>query len=314
MAFNVTGIANYAPQNPKAFVSATIFKDRFLNLVKEKGIVMTGVKTTDKILIGTGAVNFQTGNNCTWAPSGDFNLTDKTVTVGSVKVQEEICPQDLIPKYTQLMMQSGSDNFEDDVVNEMYLSEKQNQIGRAIAIGLWQGDIASGNANLNKWDGLIKLIDAATDEVLSNTGGITIATGITPTNVIGIFDGVYAAIPTQLLDREDLVITCGLDVFRTYRMALKNANMFNYVPSEDPYEMYLPGTNVKIVATHGLNGTSRIFAICLGNICVAMDGENEFEKAELKYDESTLKNRLAVYFKLGTNVVFTSEVVSFKLI
>ena len=46
-----------------------------------------------------------------------------------------------------------------------YSEKKAKTIAAQLETALWQGDTASGNVNLNKFDGLVKLIGAATGVV-----------------------------------------------------------------------------------------------------------------------------------------------------
>ncbi len=89
---------------------------------------------------------------------------------------------------------------------------------------------------------------------------------LTTANVVAIFDALYKAIPATVVAKDDMTIWCGQDVFRTYTIALKNANMFNYAfDGKADSEFFLPGTPIKVVATPGLNGVNKIYAIRLSN-------------------------------------------------
>jgi hypothetical protein len=90
------------------------------------------------------------------------------------------------------------------------------------------GDTASANVNLNKFDGFVKLIGSSAVEANNTTYYGTPATSITAANVVAIVDALYRAIPSQVVAKDDMTIFMSDSVFRTYTIALKNANMFNY--------------------------------------------------------------------------------------
>lgn len=319
MAFDVTALANYTEQNADKLVVASILGSKTAQLIQSSGNVMSGIKSAETINVMSTDATFQAGGTCGWSSSGTTAVTQRTLTIGKIKVQESLCPKTLEQKYLQKALPTGS-VYDSIPFEQVYAETKAKMIAKQLEIAIWQGDTASGNANLNKFDGFIKQIDAATGEVESNvalytTGApILVATGITAGNVVAIFDGVYKAIPSEIVAEDDLRIFCGLDVFRTYTIALKNANMFNYTINEKAdSEFILPGTSIKVVAVHGLNGTNRIFAMRLSNMYVGTDLMNEEEKFEIFMAKEADEIRYAVEFKYGVQFAFPTEIVSFKL-
>jgi len=324
MPYNpTTGILNFVPEKPAAFVARAMFEGRFMSMLKSGSTIVTGIKTTGKVTGIEGNVTFQSGAGCGWNESGDTAVVDRTITVGDIKVQEQYCPKDLISKAAQYALKTGSREFEEMAFGEEILNLKVGRIAEANEIAVWQGDTVSGNPNLNKFDGLVKQIDAATDEILANSttfglaAAITTATGITTANVESIIDAVVMAIPTTVLNKKDLAVYCGWDTFRKAGIAYKLKNYFNFMTSMDAGEMIIPNTNIKLIAVEGLGsgtGANRLFAFSLSNIALGTDMEGEEEDAFVEYDKSTQQNRVACYFKLGVLPIYTSEIVSFKLV
>jgi hypothetical protein len=90
--------------------------------------------------------------------SGTTTITQRTLTVGKIKVQESICPKTFEAKYTQKALREGS-SYDYMAYAEEYSAQKVQRIGAALETAIWQGDTASGTANLARFDGLIKIID-----------------------------------------------------------------------------------------------------------------------------------------------------------
>ena len=205
-------------------------------------------------------------------------------------------------KYLQKALPTGS--MYDSIPFEQEFSEKKaKRIAAQLETALWQGDTSSVNVNLNKFDGLIKLIGAASGVVDANTStfisGAPLAS-ITAANVISIFDGVYRAIPATIVSAEDVVIVCGMDTFRTYTIALKNSNLFHYsIDVKADNEFILPGTTIKVVALQGLNGTNDVFAMRLSNLFLGTDLLNEEDKFEIFYAKEADQVRFVSEFKMA---------------
>jgi hypothetical protein len=316
MAFNVSALADYTEQNEALLVTSSVLGAKTASLIKSAGNVMVGVKSSETINIMDTDAIFQSGASCGFNASGSTSFTQRTVTVGKIKVNESLCPKDLEAKYLQKALPTGS--MYDSIPFEQEFSEKKaKRIAAQLETALWQGDTSSVNVNLNKFDGIIKLVGAAAGVVDANTStyisGAPLAS-ITAANVVSIFDGVYKAIPATIVSYDDVVIFCGMDTFRTYTIALKNSNLFHYqVDVKADNEFVLPGTTIRVVAVQGLNGTNDVFAMRLSNLFLGTDLLNEEEKFEIFYAKEADQVRFVSEFKMGVNFAFPDEIVKFVI-
>jgi hypothetical protein len=312
MAFSVSTLANYTKENEALLVTSSVLGAKTASLIKSAGNVMVGVKSAETINIMDTDAFFQAGGTCGWNASGTTSFTQRTVTVGKVKVQEALCPKTLEAKYLQKALPTGS-TYDSIPFEQEYTDKKALTIASQLETAIWQGDTASANGNLNKFDGLIKLIGAASGVVDANVSGFVSGapiTSITASNVIALLDGVYKAIPAKVVAADDMTIFVGQDTFRTYTIALKNANMFNYAfDGKADSEFVLPGTSIKVVAVQGLNGTGDVFALRLSNLFLGTDLLNEEEKFEIFFAKEADEVRFAAEFKMGVNIAFPDEIV-----
>ena len=316
MAFDVSALAAYTEQNEALLVTDSVLGAKTASLIKSAGNVMVGVKSAETINIMDTDAIFQAGGSCGFTASGSTTFTQRTVTVGKIKVNESLCPKDLEAKYLQKALPTGS-MYDSIPFEQEFADKKAKTIASQLETSLWQGDTTSGNTNLSKFDGLVKLIGAATGVVAANVStyisGAPLST-ITAGNVISIFDGVYQAIPAQVVAADDMAIFCGQDVFRTYTVALKNANQFHYsIDVKADSEFVLPGTPIKVIALQGLNGTNKVYAMRISNLFLGTDLLNEEEKFEIFYAKEADQVRFVSEFKMGVNVAFPDEIVKFIL-
>jgi hypothetical protein len=316
MGFDVSALANYTKENEALLVTSSVLGAKTASLIKSAGNVMVGVKSSEKINIMETDAIFQDGASCGFNASGSTTFTQRTVSPGKIKLNEALCPKDLESKYLQKSLPTGS--YYDSIPFEQEYSEKKAKtIAAQLETALWQGDTTSVNVNLNKFDGLVKLIGAASGVVAANAS--TFISGaplssITAANVISIFDGVYQAIPAKVVAADDMTIFCGQDLFRTYTVALKNSGSFNYqIDVKADSEFVLPGTTIKVIAVAGLNGTNKVYAMRLSNMFLGTDLLNEEEKFEIFYAKEADQVRFVSEFKMGVNIAFPDEVVKFIL-
>jgi hypothetical protein len=308
-------LAAYTKDNWKELVTSSVLGSKTANLIKSQGNVLVGVKSAENITIMDTDAFFQSGVSCGFNPSGNTTFTQRAVTVGKIKINEALCLKDLESKFLQNALPQGS-MYTDMIFAEQYSNRKAEKVAEQMEIALWQGDTASANGNLNKFDGLLKLITAASTAVTNANTSTYISGGpissITVANVISVFDAIYTAIPAKVVAKDDITIFCGMDTFRLYTIALKNANLFAYnLDIKADSEFFLPGTTVKVVAVQGLNGTNDLVAARISNLFMGTDLLNEEERFEIFYAKEADQIRYVNEFKAGVNFAFPDEIVKF---
>ena len=313
MSLDLTGLTNYVKENEQPLATSLVFKPKTAQLIEGAGNVMVGVKSAEKINIMETDAVFQAGGSCGFNASGTTTFTQRSLTVGKIKVNEAICPKTFEAKYTQKALRAGS-SYDYMPFADEYTSKKIAVIGKQLEVALWQGDTASLDANLKQFDGLLKQI-APSGVLVSGVvdGNPDAVTEITTSNVISIIDGIYQLIPTSIVDNGDVVIFAGMDTFRKYTVALKAANLFHYAAEAADFEIVIPGTSIKLVGVNGLNGTDKIVATRLSNLYLGVDLLNEEDRFELFYAKEADEMRFVAEFKMGVNYAFPSEIVYFAL-
>jgi len=311
MAFNVSALTAYVEQNNFPLLTKAIFGAKTVGLMTPQ----PGIKSAQTLnFIDTNA-NFQAGGSCGFNASGDTTFTQRTLTVGKVTVQEELCPPDLEAYYLQTQLPAGS-HYTGIPFEQQWSELKASLIASQLETAVWQGDTTSNNVNLKRFDGLIKIINNE-GTVVASTGGQ--GTSITTSNVRTVLEGIYAQIPAAIIDKEDLRVFVGWDVFRVLCTKLTQDNLYHYVADDATKsgEMDYPGTTLKIVAVHGLNGLNTTGKTCivaarLSNLFFGTDlmgEEDHFEIVEMTDLSHAIRFR--VDFKAGTQIAFPAEIVKY---
>ena len=313
MAFNVTSLAAYTKTNENMLIHRSFFEPKTAARMQK----LVGVKSTIQVPALSDALIWQNGDACGFSASGDTTINARTLSVGRVKVNKEWCINDLETKYTQLLLSPGS-NYDalpggiDQAFVETVLGTTKEDTEKAI----WQGDTTSWNSQLKQFDGLVKIINAASGTIQANAAAFigTPVTAITAANIISIVQAIYQAIPVEILDKPDLNVYMGVGNFRLYQTALTNANLFNFIPTDNALgQMKIHGTNVNVIATPGLTGTNAIYALRDSNMFLGVDLENEEEEFKFWYSEDFDLVRFKYRFKMGVQVSQTQEIVKFTL-
>lgn len=302
MAYVVTALPDYVKQNNFPLLRKSVFGAKTAGLMT----LQTGVKSQSSLNIMDTEIVFQV-DGCSRTASGDTTFTQRLITVGNIAIHQDFCPKTLEKKYLQTELKAGSKQDEMPF-EESFTNLLADKIAATLETAIWKGDTASADVNLNKFDGLLKLIDAATGVVDGNTSS---ATDITVANIEAIMDAFYQAIPVDVLNTEDFRIFVGMDVFRLYTVALKDANLFHYDANATDFEIVIPGTNIRVIAVNGLNGTDRIIGARLSNLFLGVDLEDEEEDFEMWYSPDDRVVKLSVAFKYGVQFAFPDQIVEY---
>lgn len=317
MAYSFSGLVAYVEQNERLLVASSVLGAKTQQLIQQSGNVMVGVKSKETINIMDTDAIFQAGGTCGFLTSGTTTFSQREVEVGKFKVNEAICPKDLEAYYTQKALPNGS-RYDSTAFAEEYTSRKAAKIAAQLEKAIWQGDKTSVDVNLNKFDGIIELVkDAGASVINANSVAYygSVETAINNTTVVNVFDAVYKAIPAEIIDKDDVKIFCGMDVFRTLTVKIKNENYFHYQTEARPQtSFFLPGTTIEVVGTPGLNGTNKIYAMRVSNLFLGVDLLNEgTDRWELFYAREADQVRFVSEFKMGVNFAFPTEVVKFEI-
>lgn len=308
MGFQVSTLTNYINEQSTELIGRSFFESRSARFF---GGLQTGIKTSDALqLLAVTAVP-QADSACNFNPSGETTFTQRLITVGNIKYQDTFCLKDLRAKWTQILLRPGANAEAEEVtfanqISELLLSLIHEDIEKMD----WQGDTTSWDARLNKYDGLIKIIDAAQGVVAGNTGSVT---SFTSSNAIAVINAMCDAAPAKIKTKSDKVLFIGTDWFDIYVNALMAGNLFHTnATSWADYELVIPGKNVRLVGVHGLDGTNRMFLGRTPHIFLGTDLESDMEEFKMWYSMDDDNVKYSVKFKRGVQVAYPNEIVQFK--
>ena len=310
MALDVSGLSAFTDENKMDLIKKAILTGRSLEFMT----IQPDIKSSATINILDSTLVGQAGS-CGFNSDGTTVLSQRTLSVDAIKVNESICIDTLEAYYTQKMMNPGSYN-ESIPFEQLYSEDKAEKIADMLESIVWKGD-KSGSGNIALADGLLKVIDAEGTVVDGNVGAVTAATGITAGNVVEIIDGMVESVPADIIDADDLILFVGYDVYRVYAKALRNANLFHYTGAENQgqeFSQMVPGTNVKVVAVKGLNGTDRLILSRVANLYIGTDLLNDAEQFSIFYSKDNDEVRFVAKLKVGAQVAFPELVVEFTLV
>jgi len=310
MSFDVSSLTDYVNEQSTDLISRLYFE----KTSSDYFTLQSGVKKTDALHLLAVTAFPQDGSGCTPSASGDVTFSDRNLTVGQITYYSGFCMKDLIPKYTQILLRNGNAETEEMVFEQEVANSIISTIMEHNEVADWQGDTNSSDIYINRYDGLIKIIDAAGTAVDGNTTSETSITSGASGNIDTIITNICNARPAKVKSAPNQVLFVGQDNFDKYVDTLNAKNLF-HVNATDwaNYTVSIPGKNVTLVGVVGLDGTNRMFLGTQENFFLGFDLQNDEEEFDMWYEKKDDKVYYRVKFKRGVQVAYPNEIVEFTL-
>lgn len=297
MGFIVNALPDYVKENADKLLYKIIFGassiQRFTKQLGVKGKAAINILNTTPV--------FQDGSDCGFTPQGDATFTQRIIDTNLVKVNMDFCHLALIGKYAEYQLRVKADQtdmpFEEEISNSIV-----DDIRNGMEMAVWQGDTASSDATLKRFDGLLKILD--------NAAGV-VEVSLSGTKAWDDLKAILAKIPAHVLRKPGLKINVSPEFFTAFTQELVAANLFHYAGPQNanPLEFVLPGTNIPVVSVDGLSGTKKVVAAVDDNIYYGTDMEGDSEDIDLWFSKDNDKFRLKARWNAGVQVAFPDEVV-----
>lgn len=294
-SFDLSALNTYTDEVGGLLLAQSVVKGKTAELC----YVQSGVKGSQSINLLTSDLSVQDGS-CGWSNSGSTIFTQRNITVCDKKVNESLCPRDLNQYWAGQFLNAGSYN-EEVPFEEAIAQLKVDQIAKYVEEELWRA--TTGTSCFN---GFQTLISTGTTGVVAVTG----ATGITSSNALSEVDKLIELTPDNIADRDDLIVWMSMANYRKYLINLRTANYFHFSPDADmtEYVTFHPGTNVRVVGTHGIQGDY----VCMGpaeHMVVGTDLLSDEERLDIFYSRDNDEVRVRANFKLGAQIAFPENFV-----
>jgi hypothetical protein len=310
--FDTANLTAYVDQTNLELFTKAVFSNATSQYLS--GQVQSGIKFKEQINYMDVDVTLRAKSGCGLTSSGEVIFDKKEIQVYPFYDQKTFCPSDLETFYTQQFLPQGS-TYENMPIEAAFAEYYSSKVAAAVEVLLWQGVTGGASGVI----GFNQIIDATSGVINGNPTSISTGTGITTGNVIGVFNGMVNLIPNALAGQTDLEFVCGWDTFRKLLQAYFTLNNFHYGATEEasPYatgSIIIPSFGLRVTALHGLTGTNRIHLTRKSNYVIGTDAPNEYESLDIFYERKDNNIIARLIAKLGTQIRFGDELVTFKLV
>ena len=288
-------LPEWIEQNADELITKAVFSPMSTTLFK----VQTGVKAKTALNLLDTVVTFGDGSVCGFTNTTSSTISQRYIDPGYIKINAEYCDKDFLNTFAnhEVNMAAGRENLP---FEEYFVEDIRKQMGKNLEIAIWQGDKTSANANLNKFDGLLKIMTADVPQANKQAkGSDTILTRVWK---------VYNAIPEEVLFDE--VIYLNNANFRALVKALVDSNLYHYERNiDESLDIILPGTNTHVKAINGLTGVDTVIALNPDHVVYGVDLQGDAEEYKLWFSQDNDTFRLKISFAAGVQIALPNEII-----
>ena len=276
MALDLTGLSAWTQENTDLIAEAILNTD-----------VLANVSVRNGVSEGTSSINLFSADfadearACGFTASGNLVFDQLPITVEDRQIKQEACPVELRSYWMAQQMNPT------EAGNEMLPFEA--------VIGQYYMDGVSKNIEDFVGTQLVSQITAA--------NGATVPAGaaaLTVANAIDQLNDLYDALDARVQMRDDVVFVMSPAAYRVAVRAMVAADLIHYNFADGQSDIYLPGTNAKLVKSSGITGDSIVvFPKAYAIFATGLEGEENFRMFYAEADDIV---KITAYYRRGLSV------------
>lgn len=316
--FNYTTIGagqntDYIDQLKDKLMAKMLFEGRTMEYAK----VIPGVKNKITLNLLANTAEPQTAT-CGWDKESNkyVNLNQKELTVCPLEIKDSLCPKDFEQLYLGNYLKTNKEIPFEQLIAESYINKAMNFNEKII----WdKGGCQSG---------LITMIDNGTgaSSGFADNGVIDASTAVSgASTAIEAVNAMLAAATPDILMHTDKIFYTSYAFYNEYVSELRHANAYILANSDykngelAKYEIFIPGTDIKMVAMAGMDNLTTPIArgyknqpmilTYKDNIVIGTDMLNDEETFDMWYSRDFDEVRTLITYKLGWQFYFGEHIV-----
>ena len=279
MSFNLPGdLTAYTRENTDLLAEAVLNTAELAHVAIRTGV--TG--KSEAINVFTGTITEQ-DRNCAMTDQGDLAFDQIVVAVEDKAVAQNLCPTQLREYWMSERMKPGNAGGEElpfEAVIADYVAK-------------------SVQKNISDFIGA-QLISQITVALGANDSGQTVAS--TPATIVDDLNDLYDALDERVRMMDDVVIFMSPSYYRMAIRAFVAANQFHYDFENGTGDVYLPGTNAKLVQSSGFISSNAFVAFPSKYAIFTTGLLTDAEEIRMIYDNVEDKVALRAYYRRGLGV------------
>jgi len=284
MAWSISQLTGYIDENSFELISKGILKTSLVQFMNVR-VGLQGNNVDLPILDSDFYV--QDGANCGWNTSGDTQITQVRMGIKNNKVNLTHCMQTLRDTFLSKALAAGAATGGESIPYEELIAnfyvEKLNK---------WNEEyIMNGDGTFS----------GLTDILITSNGTISgaSASAWTSSNAVSKAQTLYQALPDVAALRDDVILILSPNQYRALTLGITQENYYHIAPGG---EIYVPGTNCRVIASAGLVNSNKKYMGSASTLFLGTDLTSDFEQFKVWYSQDNDEVRSLLRWRIGVAV------------
>jgi hypothetical protein len=295
MAYNggFDGLTSYVDETSFELISKTVLGTNLATFVD----VRAGLKgnVVDIPLVDE-TFNITSGDACGWSANNTASISQVTMNIYHAKVQHEYCPQVLRDTFLAGKLAAGqfagSESLPYEQVFAGQMVEKLQNWNEKFLI---DGKGSSNGIRVQMSASYAADSDTYKDLI---SGSWTAATAVSQSQTM------YELLDAEISTADDLILIVSVGDYKKLALGVTQGNYYHIAP--DAINLFIPGTNVKVIACAGIKdqsgGKNNRFLTRASNIILGTDLTGDFEQFKVFYSQDNDQVRATMKWAIGVAV------------
>ena len=210
MATTTNISSSYAGKDAGQYISLAMKESKTLAALT----IMENVKFKSTIRTFAGSSLIQ-NESCDFTPTGTLGLGEKVITTKELKLNVELCKQDLLSAWEVEQMGSGANNRQTPQFHAFVMSYLADSIAASTEENIWAGADAVGG----QFEGFLTATTGAF-AVDGNVVGVSHTGVLSAANIVAALGDVVDAADSNVLGKDDFSIFLNQKQYRMYISAM----------------------------------------------------------------------------------------------
>ena len=298
MATTTTITSSFVGTDAGMYIAAAMKESKTLDHltimdnVKYKAIV--------KSLVGSGFVQDE---SCDFTATGNLALTEKVITPKALKLNIQLCKQDLLSAWESNQMGAGANNRNTPEFHGFVMSYLADAIAESTENNVWSG----ADANGGEFEGFL----TATSGAFAQDGNVievVKTASLDADTIVANLSLLSDAIPSTVLGKEDLVIFINQKHYRNYIHAMSKLGYIDKFNMSADYTPVFEG--IKLVVVDGMPN-DKLVAARKSNLffgCDLVGDQAELRMLDMSDIDGSDNIRVICKYTAGTQIGIGSEI------
>jgi hypothetical protein len=299
----LTGLTGYVDENSFELLSKAVLETSLAQYVTVRAGLQGNSVDIPLLADDFALKNDDSGTYCGWVDGGTTTISQVNMKLAHPKLQRAYCVNTLRDTFMSQQLSAGVYGGETalpfEQVAASYFTQRVTNYNENYLI---VGDTLGGVTYTGLKAQAAAAVTATTMTGINQGTWVAGTAGGGEINALAAAMAAFAAAPAEIMLRDDNFLVVSPAAYKALIGAMVNANLYHYTGNVN--EVYIPGSNVRVVASSGIANNDNFKLLTSGaNVIMGTDLTSDFDEFKVWYSQDNDEVRSTMKWAVGVAIV-----------